>query len=38
MMRMLRQRLEPATVEVCRGLGWSSDALEAGLRLWRRAG
>jgi len=29
MMRMLRQRLEPATVEAAEGLGWSSDALEA---------
>src|ERR1700742_607607 len=29
MMQMLRQRLEPATVESAEGLGWSSDALEA---------
>src|SRR6185295_10355097 len=29
LMRMLRQRLEPATVESAEGLGWSSDALEA---------
>jgi anhydro-N-acetylmuramic acid kinase len=26
---MLRQRLEPATVEAAEVLGWSSDALEA---------
>lgn len=29
MMRMLRERLEPATVEAAEVLGWSSDALEA---------
>jgi anhydro-N-acetylmuramic acid kinase len=29
MMQMLRQRLEPATVEAAEVLGWSSDALEA---------
>src|SRR5438552_2050882 len=29
MMRMLRERLEPAPVEAAEGLGWSSDALEA---------
>ena len=29
MMRMLRQRLEPATVESAEALGWSSDAIEA---------
>jgi anhydro-N-acetylmuramic acid kinase len=29
MMQMLRQRLEPATVEAADVLGWSSDALEA---------
>ena len=29
MMRMLRQRLAPATVEAADALGWSSDAIEA---------
>ncbi|MFO1111305.1 MAG: anhydro-N-acetylmuramic acid kinase [Bradyrhizobium sp.] len=29
LMRMLRERLEPATVEAAEVLGWSSDALEA---------
>jgi anhydro-N-acetylmuramic acid kinase len=29
MMQMLRERLEPATVEAAEALGWSSDALEA---------
>ena len=29
MMRMLRQRLAPATVEAADSLGWSSDAIEA---------
>jgi anhydro-N-acetylmuramic acid kinase len=29
MMRMLRQRLEPAGVEAADALGWSSDAMEA---------
>jgi anhydro-N-acetylmuramic acid kinase len=29
MMRMLRQRLEPASVDVADALGWSSDAMEA---------
>ncbi|MBI5319390.1 anhydro-N-acetylmuramic acid kinase [Bradyrhizobium sp.] len=29
MVRMLRERLAPATVEVAETLGWSSDALEA---------
>jgi anhydro-N-acetylmuramic acid kinase len=29
MMRMLRERLEPVTVEAAEALGWSSDALEA---------
>ncbi len=29
MMRMLRQRLEPASVEAADSLGWSSDAMEA---------
>jgi anhydro-N-acetylmuramic acid kinase len=28
-MRMLRERLEPATVDAAEVLGWSSDALEA---------
>jgi anhydro-N-acetylmuramic acid kinase len=29
MIRMLRERLEPATVEAAETLGWSSDAIEA---------
>src|SRR5689334_12566611 len=29
LMDMLRERLEPATVDAAEGLGWSSDALEA---------
>jgi anhydro-N-acetylmuramic acid kinase len=29
MMRMLRERLEPATVEAADALGWSADAIEA---------
>lgn len=29
LMRMLRRRLEPATVESAEGLGWSGDAIEA---------
>ncbi len=29
MMRMLRERLEPATVQAADSLGWSSDAIEA---------
>jgi anhydro-N-acetylmuramic acid kinase len=29
MMRMLRERLQPATVESADALGWSSDAIEA---------
>ena len=29
MMRMLRERLEPATVEAAETLGWASDAIEA---------
>jgi anhydro-N-acetylmuramic acid kinase len=29
MLRMLRERLEPATVEAADALGWSSDAIEA---------
>jgi anhydro-N-acetylmuramic acid kinase len=29
MMRMLRERLSPATVESADGLGWSADAIEA---------
>jgi anhydro-N-acetylmuramic acid kinase len=29
MLRMLRERLEPATVETAEGLGWSGDAIEA---------
>jgi anhydro-N-acetylmuramic acid kinase len=29
MLRMLRDRLEPATVETAEGLGWSGDAIEA---------
>lgn len=29
LMRMLRRRLEPATVESADGLGWSGDAIEA---------
>src|SRR5258706_4773 len=29
MMRMLRERLAPATVETAEGLGWSGDAIEA---------
>lgn len=29
MMRMLRRRLEPASVESAEGLGWSGDAIEA---------
>ncbi len=29
LLRMLRQRLEPASVETGDGLGWSSDAIEA---------
>ena len=29
MMRMLRERLQPATVESADGLGWSGDAIEA---------
>ena len=29
LLQMLRERLEPATVEAAEVLGWSSDALEA---------
>jgi anhydro-N-acetylmuramic acid kinase len=29
MMRMLRERLQPATVEAADALGWSADAIEA---------
>jgi anhydro-N-acetylmuramic acid kinase len=29
MMRMLRERLYPASVESADGLGWSTDAIEA---------
>ena len=29
MLRMLRDRLQPATVEAADGLGWASDAIEA---------
>ena len=29
MLRMLRERLAPATVEAAEGLGWSADAIEA---------
>jgi anhydro-N-acetylmuramic acid kinase len=29
MMRMLRERLAPATVEAANGLGWAADAIEA---------
>jgi len=29
MMRMLRERLEPASVEAADALGWSADAMEA---------
>lgn len=29
MLRMLRERLRPATVETAEGLGWASDAIEA---------
>ena len=29
MIRMLRERLEPATVEAAETLGWASDAIEA---------
>jgi anhydro-N-acetylmuramic acid kinase len=29
MMRMLRERLAPATVEAADGLGWAADAIEA---------
>jgi anhydro-N-acetylmuramic acid kinase len=29
MLRMLRERLEPATVEAADALGWSGDAIEA---------
>jgi anhydro-N-acetylmuramic acid kinase len=29
MLRLLRERLEPATVETAEGLGWSGDAIEA---------
>ena len=29
MMRMLRERLAPATVETAEALGWSADAIEA---------
>ena len=29
MMRMLRERLAPATVEAAEALGWSADAIEA---------
>ncbi len=39
MLRMLRERLQPATVEPAEALGWSADAHRgAGLRLPRRAG
>ena len=29
MLRMLRERVAPATVEAAEGLGWASDAIEA---------
>jgi anhydro-N-acetylmuramic acid kinase len=29
MIRMLRERLAPASVEAADGLGWTSDAIEA---------
>jgi anhydro-N-acetylmuramic acid kinase len=29
MLRMLRERLQPATVEAADALGWSADAIEA---------